>query len=68
MIRGALHPYKPSGRDFQSRPDGRLSFQQRSVGLAVFDAFVVQVVLGGAVVGTADHRFPTDILGFGDQT
>jgi hypothetical protein len=38
------------------------------VGLSVFDSFIVQVVLGRAIIGTTDHRFHTHILQFRYQT
>jgi len=38
------------------------------VRLSVLDSFIVQVVLGRTVVGTAYHRLHTDILHLRDQT
>ena len=38
------------------------------VRLSILDSFIVQVVLGRTVIGTADHRLHTDILHLRDQT
>src|SRR5882757_5662031 len=38
------------------------------VRLSILNSFIVQVVLGGTVIGTAYHRLHTDILHLRDQT